>query len=80
MTAPGSAAGVRLGRPRDWALGAALLAALVLAVHLTVGWGPLLAPWRTLAPATLAGLFGLTALNYALRAVRVYDRPDAWPG
>lgn len=63
----------RIGRARDWLIGTALLAALIIAVHLAVGWGPLLSPWRTLSPLLLAGLFTLTALSYGLRAVRVYD-------
>ncbi len=63
----------RIGRVRDWLIGAALLAALIIAVHLAVGWGPLLSPWRTLSPLLIAGLFVLTALSYGLRAVRVYD-------
>ncbi|UHD17342.1 lysylphosphatidylglycerol synthase transmembrane domain-containing protein [Thiocapsa bogorovii] len=70
----GSSVGTpRFGRPRDWAIGAALLAAVVFAVEWTVGWGPLLLPWRTLSPLLLVVLFGLTALSYVLRAVRVYD-------
>ncbi|EGV20398.1 lysylphosphatidylglycerol synthase transmembrane domain-containing protein [Thiocapsa marina] len=64
---------LRLGRVRDWLIGAALLIALVAAVHWTVGWGPLLSPWRTLSAPLLGALFALTALSYALRAVRVYD-------
>jgi uncharacterized membrane protein YbhN (UPF0104 family) len=63
----------RFGRAGDWAIGGALLAALAIAVEWTVGWGPLLAPWRTLSPLLLLALFGLTALSYVLRAVRVYD-------
>jgi uncharacterized membrane protein YbhN (UPF0104 family) len=54
-------------------LGGVLLAGLVLAVGLTVGWGPLLAPWLTLDLRVLVGLVLLSALSYALRAVRVYD-------
>lgn len=54
-------------------IGGVLLAALVLAVHYTVGWGPLLAPWRAFAPLLILWLFLLTALSYALRAVRIYD-------
>ena len=69
----GDSAGPRLGRARDWVLGGVLLAGLVLAVGLTVGWGPLLAPWLTLDPRVLMGLVLLSALSYALRAVRVYD-------
>jgi uncharacterized membrane protein YbhN (UPF0104 family) len=46
---------------------------LVAAVQLTVGWRPLLAPWASFPPTTIAWLFSLTALSYVLRAVRVYD-------
>lgn len=63
----------RLGRVRDWILGGGLLAALIFAVDYSVGWGPLLAPWRTLSPWLLAWLFLLTALSYGLRAVRIQD-------
>jgi uncharacterized membrane protein YbhN (UPF0104 family) len=38
-----------------------------------MGWGRLLAPWRTFPPGLLAWLLLLTALSYGLRAVRVYD-------
>ncbi|HYN79475.1 MAG TPA: lysylphosphatidylglycerol synthase transmembrane domain-containing protein, partial [Lamprocystis sp. (in: g-proteobacteria)] len=62
-----------LGRPRDWLIGAAFLAALVAVVHYTVGWGPLLAPWLAFPPLLIAWLFLLTALSYVMRAVRVYD-------
>jgi uncharacterized membrane protein YbhN (UPF0104 family) len=72
--APGE---MRFGRPRDWLIGAALLAAVVAGVALTVGWGPLLAPWRDLSPLELLPLLLLSALSYGLRAVRVseYFRP-----
>lgn len=63
----------RLGRVRDWVIGSLLLGGLILAVQLTLGWGKLLAPWRTLAPSVLAVLVLLSALSYVLRAVRVYD-------
>ncbi|MGB5734614.1 MAG: lysylphosphatidylglycerol synthase transmembrane domain-containing protein [Thiohalocapsa sp.] len=63
----------RLGRPRDWLIGAALLAGLIIAVDKSVGWGTLLSPWLTLSPWLLATAFVLTALSYVLRAVRVYD-------
>jgi uncharacterized membrane protein YbhN (UPF0104 family) len=64
---------MRFGRPRDWAIGGVLLAAVVAGVALTVGWGPLLAPWRELTLAELAVLLALSALSYFLRGVRVYD-------
>jgi glycosyltransferase 2 family protein len=73
MAPVGEQRGPRLGRVRDWVLGGLLLAGLVLAVGLTVGWRPLLSPWWTLDPRVLALLILLTALSYALRAVRVYD-------
>lgn len=63
----------RLGRPRDWLIGAALLAGLFIAVDKGVGWSTLLSPWRSLSPWLLATAFVLTALSYVLRAVRVYD-------
>lgn len=75
MSAPQSplSAALGLGRVRDWALGVGLLIALILAVHVSVGWGPLLSPWRALSPGLLAWLFLLSALSYGLRAYRVYD-------
>lgn len=63
----------RLGRARDWLVGLSLLAALVVAVHFTVGWGALLAPWGAFSPLLILWLFLLTAASYALRAVRVHD-------
>ncbi len=62
-----------MGRPRDWLIGSGLLAALVAAVHYSVGWVPLLAPWLAFPPLLIAWLFLLTAASYGLRAVRVYD-------
>jgi uncharacterized membrane protein YbhN (UPF0104 family) len=56
-----------------WLLGVALLAGLLAWVQHSVGWGELLAPWRTFPPGQLALLLGLTALSYLFRAVRVYD-------
>ena len=73
---PPGACGVpalRRARPRDWLIGAALLAGLLIAVQQGVGWGVLLAPWREVSPWLLAGAFLLTAASYALRALRVYD-------
>jgi len=64
---------LRLGRPRDWLIGTVLLIGLVIAVDRTVGWGDLLAPWRTMSPALLGLLLALSALSWLLRAVRAYD-------
>lgn len=61
----------RLGRPRDWLLGGALLAGVIIAVELSLGWRVLLRPWSTLPLTLLAGAFLLTALSYLTRAVRV---------
>ena len=64
---------LRIGRARDWIIGGILLAVVVLGVALAVGWGPLLAPWRTLTPAELLPPILLTALSYCLRGVRILD-------
>jgi uncharacterized membrane protein YbhN (UPF0104 family) len=64
---------LRLGRPRDWLIGTVLLIGLVIAVDRTVGWGELLAPWRTMSPALLGLLLALSMLSWLLRAVRAYD-------
>ncbi len=72
-SAPPPPALPKLGRARDWLLGAALLMALIIAVDRSVGWGPLLAPWHSLSWLSLALLFILTALSWLLRAVRVYE-------
>jgi uncharacterized membrane protein YbhN (UPF0104 family) len=64
---------LRLGRPRDWLIGSVLLIGLIIAVDHSVGWGPLLAPWRTLSPALLGLLVALSVLSWVLRAVRAYD-------
>ncbi len=64
---------LRLGRLRDWLIGATLLVGLLIAVQHRVGWDALLAPWLRLSPWLLAGAFSLTAASYALRALRVYD-------
>ncbi len=73
MSSSQSPAGPGIGRPRDWLVGGMLLAALVVAVQVTVGWGPLLAPWREFSALLLVWLFALTAISYLIRAVRVYD-------
>lgn len=76
-----TATGLRLGRPRDWLIGSALLIALILVVDRTIGWGPLLAPWLTISPWLLLTAFSLSTLSYVLRALRVYDyfAPEAVP-
>jgi uncharacterized membrane protein YbhN (UPF0104 family) len=63
----------QFSRPRDWIIGFVILAAVIVGVALTVGWGQLLAPWLELSPLALATLLGLSALSYFLRAVRVWD-------
>ena len=59
------------GRLRDWLVGAALLAVVVILVESTLGWSIVLAPWATLPPWVLAAAFLLTAASYLLRAIRV---------
>ncbi|MGD8206549.1 MAG: lysylphosphatidylglycerol synthase transmembrane domain-containing protein [Thiohalocapsa sp.] len=63
----------RPGRARDWLIGAALLAGLLVAVDVWVGWATLLAPWGTVSPSRLLLALVLTTLSYGLRALRVYD-------
>lgn len=60
-------------KQRDWILGTLVLAALIVGVALTVGWGTLLAPWRALGPVDLAPPILLTGLSYFLRGVRIHD-------
>ncbi len=67
------ARGLCFGRRRDWLVGGALLFALVLIVHIAVGWGPLLAPWSELPWSVLSSVFGLAAMSLLLRAWRFYD-------
>jgi len=57
----------------DWLLGGLVLAALIAGVELTVGWGTLLTPWRTLGPLDLAAPVLLTGSSYFLRGVRIHD-------
>lgn len=61
----------RFGRSRDWLVGVALLALVVVLVETTLGWSTVLAPWATLPLPVLMGAFLLTATSYLLRAVRV---------
>jgi len=65
--------GPRIGHFRDWVIGGILLAAVIVGVELTLGWGPVLAPWRELTLSKLLLPFGLTALSYFLRGVRIND-------
>ncbi len=60
-------------RARDWSLGGILLAIVVAGVALTLGWGPVLAPWRALTPSELLPPIALTALSHCLRGVRIQD-------
>ncbi|MFO7640367.1 MAG: lysylphosphatidylglycerol synthase domain-containing protein [Candidatus Competibacteraceae bacterium] len=54
-------------------VGLALLLGVAAGVQWAIGWPQLLAPWRTLAPATLVLAVWLALLSYVARAVRVYD-------
>ena len=64
-------------------IGTALLIALVMLVHVYIGWGELLRPWASLSPSALLSATALVMFSYLLRAVRLYDyfRADmAHPG
>ena len=53
--------------------GALILLAFAVFVEAFIGWAALLAPWKTLQLAPLAGAIILVFLTYALRALRIYD-------
>lgn len=74
----GASAGSRRGSILGWSLGGALLLAVVLLVHDSVGWGNLLAPWREIPPHNLALALLLVLASYALRTIRIhlYFSPD----
>lgn len=59
-------------RSRLW-LGLILLALVLAGIQWTIGWTQLLAPWRTIAPITLAVAALLTLGSYGARALRLYD-------
>lgn len=54
-------------------LGVAICVAFVALVQVYIGWGKLLAPWRTMPAAQLVPAVGLVLASLVLRAVRVYD-------
>lgn len=60
------------GRGRDWLLGGALLAGLVIWVQWQLGWATLLAPWAQLSAIQLVGLLLIALLSYLARGVRLY--------
>jgi len=51
---------------------------VIAGVALTLGWGPVLAPWRALTPVQLLPPIALTALSYCLRGVRIHDYFRPW--
>jgi len=55
-----------------WFLGVGLFLALLLLVHLAVGWKAILAPWKETPLAVLAAAYFLVLGSYALRTVRVH--------
>ncbi len=58
-------------RQRDWLIGGAILALLLLWVHFSVGWKALLQPWQSIAFSSLLGLLLLSFTSYLLRAIRI---------
>ena len=59
-------------RSRLW-LGLLLLVLALAGVQWMIGWPRLLAPWRTIPPATLTLATLLTLGSYVTRSVRLYD-------
>lgn len=54
-------------------LGSVILLGFAVFIQAYIGWAALLAPWKSLDAATLAGAIILVFLSYGLRALRVYD-------
>ncbi|MES9884383.1 MAG: lysylphosphatidylglycerol synthase transmembrane domain-containing protein [Sedimenticola sp.] len=61
----------RAFRLRDWAIGGAILVALLLWVHFAIGWRTLLQPWQTISLSSIIGLLLLSFTSYLLRAIRI---------
>lgn len=55
-----------------WAIGVGALLALLVLVHVSVGWRAMLSPWSTMRPGPLVAALLLVLLSYAVRTVRVY--------
>jgi len=55
-----------------WGIGVLLLAGLVAAIHYSVGWGTLLAPWGEIRPGALSIGVGLVLGSYAVRGIRIH--------
>ena len=62
----------RAGSWWQWALGGGLFLSVVVLVHLSVGWGSLLAPWGEMPPGSLVLALFLVLLSYGIRAIRVH--------
>jgi hypothetical protein len=56
-----------------WAFGAVLMIGLVVLIHLSVGWGVLLAPWMEIRPGALGAALGLVLASYAVRTIRIQE-------
>ena len=72
MGAPTANVNVRRTPILGWILGIGLLLGLILLVHLSVGWKPILAPWLELPIGLLVAAYLLVLASYALRTVRVH--------
>jgi len=61
-----------------WILGIGLFLGLAYLIHVTVGWGALLAPWREVPIGRLGVAFLLVLVSYAIRTIRIhqYFSPD----
>lgn len=58
---------------RDWLIGTTILAALLIWVHLEIGWARLLSPWSQISMTDLVMLLALSLLSYIFRGIRLYD-------
>jgi uncharacterized membrane protein YbhN (UPF0104 family) len=61
-----------------WTLGVGLFLGLASLIHLSVGWGALLTPWREVPIGSLGVAFLLVLVSYAIRTIRIhqYFSPD----
>ena len=61
-----------------WMLGIGLFLGLAYLIHVSVGWGTLLTPWREVPMGSLGVAFLLVLVSYAIRTVRIhqYFSPD----
>ena len=56
-----------------WAIGTLLLLGLVVFIHYSVGWEPLLTPWREIPPGVLVVACLMVLVSYGIRTIRIHE-------